>query len=337
MTAADPEDLLAHWDLPARSGPVALPGGTNSGVHRVDGPDGTGWVLRIVTNHQDPERLRLETDIVTAVAAADLPFAVPAPLPTRDGAAHVGMPGLVATLWPLAPGRPVDTVTPALARSAGRTLGLLTRVLAESPVDPARAARLLPPYGDLDHAHPAVPDPRAALARLDTDPGTRDDLLRLCDRLRERLPDLYRELPRQLTHADFNTGNVLVESDRITAVLDFEFSTLDLRAMDLAVALSAWCGPHLPDRDTETVARLADAFGSGYRTEVAPTAAEAEALPDLVLLRYLAVVLHFLGRRLSGLGPQADVDRWIGYSRRMLQSDRADPHAWVGRLPDWAG
>ena len=48
------------------------------------------------------------------------------------------------------------------------------------------------------------------------------------------LPELYRSLLQQIVHRDFDASNVLMEGDRVTGVLDFEFAGSDLRAFDLA-------------------------------------------------------------------------------------------------------
>ena len=57
-------------------------------------------------------------------------------------------------------------------------------------------------------------------------------------RLSDELPSLYAALPCQIVHSDFDPSNILMEAITVTAVLDFEFCTCDLRALDLVVALS---------------------------------------------------------------------------------------------------
>ena len=41
--------------------------------------------------------------------------------------------------------------------------------------------------------------------------------------------------PKQLIHGDLHYDNVLVEADKVSGLLDFEFCAYDWRAMELAV------------------------------------------------------------------------------------------------------
>ncbi|GAC1354948.1 MAG: hypothetical protein NVS4B11_16960 [Ktedonobacteraceae bacterium] len=54
----------------------------------------------------------------------------------------------------------------------------------------------------------------------------------------ENIPRLYAQLPQQLLHRDYDPGNILLDHQHVTAVLDFEFAGRDIRALDLCVALS---------------------------------------------------------------------------------------------------
>ena len=58
------------------------------------------------------------------------------------------------------------------------------------------------------------------------------------DELRRLAPDL----PRQLIHRDFHTGNVLFDGGRLTGLLDFELVREEFRVFDLAYLLSSTLG-----------------------------------------------------------------------------------------------
>jgi homoserine kinase type II len=71
-------------------------------------------------------------------------------------------------------------------------------------------------------------------------PDEQGRLTRLIRTVQEQIPAMYAALPRQIIHGDFVPFNLLVQDDRVTAVLDFEAAMHDLRALDLAMALAAW-------------------------------------------------------------------------------------------------
>jgi homoserine kinase type II len=95
-------------------------------------------------------------------------------------------------------------------------------------------------YGDLQHCHPLVPDPAAAILQLPVETKVQQRLLTRYHRLLEQVPAIYGAMPQQLSHEDYAPLNILMEGERVTGVLDFEFCCRDLRVMDLTVALSWW-------------------------------------------------------------------------------------------------
>jgi Ser/Thr protein kinase RdoA (MazF antagonist) len=143
------------------------------------------------------------------------------------------------------------------------------------------------------------------------------------------LPAL-RELPHQLIHGDINDSNLLAakeEPSRIAAVLDFEFCTRDLRAMEPAVVVS---GLLEADRSRDAVPALLE----GYARRVRLTLAEAEAIPRLVRLRKLDVFVHFLGRYLDGVdGDEALREQIVSAAEGLARLDRCarELNGWCAR------
>jgi homoserine kinase type II len=117
------------------------------------------------------------------------------------------------------------------------------------------------------------------------------------ERVIAAVPGLYATLPLQLIHGDFVTVNLLQNEDRITGVLDFEFTCRDLRPMDLASALPI---PFNPGEPTDW--DLIDALGRGYVSRQVLTLAEAEALPDVLRLRRAGTFVHMAGQYWAGKG-----------------------------------
>lgn len=310
----DFSEILAAWNLPGPLILTPLDGGTNSLVYRVETANEQKYVLRLILNHADLGRINFETAIVNQLQTQPLPFVVPAPLPTRTGQYLATIGGQLANLWPLVPGRNPDTVTPALAFQAGLSLGALTQAMAQLDLPQTHDYTLPPPYGDLDKAHPFVTDPVKAIEELPVEPETKRILVGMVEEMRREVPPFYEILPQQLIHSDFNRYNVLAEEDLLTGVLDFEYATWDVRVMDLAVALSAWSLPLIESGQEWTVI---EAFGKGYSQNSPLAPIEKEALPVLFKLRFVTVLLHFIGRYRQGLSGPDDYERWIGYSLKI--------------------
>lgn len=184
----------------------------------------------------------------------------------------------------------------------------------------------------------------------------REEALAMATRLSEDPGGLFAALPQQLIHADLHAGNVLVEpldrgvmdakpsaeaaasngtetgaaraahtpsSDqwRVTGVLDWEFATVDWRALDPAIALSKF----LPEPEEQRWALLR-AWMEGFAVAGGElTATEARVFPDLLVLRHLVGFIYFLGNDPSGAAAvsrvqsYADRIRWIQESAEELR------------------
>jgi Ser/Thr protein kinase RdoA (MazF antagonist) len=125
--------------------------------------------------------------------------------------------------------------------------------------------------------------------------------------LMARIPDLYVRLPQQFMHEDYAPSNLLMDGTQVTGVVDFEFCTRDVRAMDLTVALSWW-----PVRVLGTGAEwpIMRAFTSGYTRRITLDVDEIAAIPLLYEVRAYTSLIHRLGRHRQGLSPlEAVIDR----------------------------
>jgi Ser/Thr protein kinase RdoA (MazF antagonist) len=295
----DLEVMQRAWGIarPWRAEPLTH--GTNNLVQCVETPTGS-YVLRIYANTSDEERLDFERSVLTQISKAGLPFALPTPLLTTDGASLLKLAAeqerRLATLTPYIPGQPPDRDNLDQAIAAGGALGQLTLALATLDI-PAEGISWRS-SGDLARCHPLVPDPPAAFADLPLSNEKRHRLITGYAWLVERIPDLYATLPQQLAHEDFVPFNVLMEDARVTGVLDFEFCARDLRAMDLTVALTWW-----PVRRFGTGEEwpVIAAFTRGYARHLTLTDREIEALPLLFRLRGYTSLIHRLGRARQGL------------------------------------
>ncbi|HEY1016142.1 MAG TPA: phosphotransferase [Herpetosiphonaceae bacterium] len=309
--------LARIWRLaePVAVRPIAG-GGVNNHVLLVEAADGVKRVLRMNSNHSDPQRIRYELYVTDWLQRRRFSFAVPEPIPARDGVLWAAAPGGdgLLTLWSLVPGGPVDTANLAQARAAGRALAELLPAMAEIPSLPAEEAIMPPAHGDLRNGHPLVPDPLAALAALALEEPLQTQIQALMSDMLAAAPELYRSLPVQFSHGDFVQANLLAAGDEISAVLDFEFAAHDLELMDFAVLLSWWV---IKARGTGAEWPLLDAIGGGFSSLRPLGADECDLLPTLFRLREAMVICHFLGRHAQGLDSLEQLRRHLAASARI--------------------
>ncbi|WP_342555402.1 phosphotransferase [Paenibacillus sp. FSL R7-0652] len=183
-----------------------------------------------------------------------------------------------------------------LGRAAGQLSSALARLeLALEPV--------YPPYYRIDEAYPLCTP--VHLLELCASPP---QMLAACsgelEQLRHELPGLFEalrgmeQLPHQLVHGDVNASNVLFDREgNPSAILDFEFATWDLRVMELAVPMSDML---TMDKSEDWMWQAQASLIRGFREKVGLAGEELKAIPQLILLRSLDVVMHFISRMMEG-------------------------------------
>lgn len=314
--------VAAEWRLPEPLHPRPLTSGTNNQVWVIETPSGN-YALRVYSNHTDLARVRFEHAVLGRLQAMALPFALPVPLSTRSGALYARVAAgtdeeALVTLTPFLPGAPPDRDDLAQAYASGEALGSLDVALARIPPLDVDGAVNWRSYGDLEHCHPLVPNPKRALLELPAAKGMRQQLARSYEALIACLPPLYASLPQQLVHEDYAPENVLMVGGHVTAVLDFEFCARDVRVMDLTVALSWWPVDHFGTGDEWPILQ---AVAEGYGHQARLSAPEVEALPTLYQLRAYTSLIHRLGCYRQGLSP---LDAVVGRARAALERE-----AWL--------
>jgi homoserine kinase type II len=149
-----------------------------------------------------------------------------------------------------------------------------------------------------------VIDPVAALRAAPLETATIQQITEIVTTLQQQLSELYESLPQQIIHGDFTPRNILVNDQKISAVLDFELCRHDVRALDVAVALLAWGGF---DADHRTEAM--NAFFGALQRDINLTDAEIHALPALLRLVRVVRLLQALGRFQQGIERSVMVER----------------------------
>lgn len=316
----DKMDLAQLWQAWPIAGPwrlSPLAGGTNNLVWRGETADGEFYVLRLFPDLTQLPRLRYEAALLKALSYIDLPFCLPLPIRTHSGESVASLEQEAETLAfailsPFLPGERPDRNDPSLAPPAGAAMAALDNALAALP-EIAAPAGFEPTfsYGGLVRGYPPVSDALAAVERL---PIERDKARRIQSILAsvlEEVPDLYVDLPQQLLHRDYDPANIFMQDRRVTAVFDFEFAGIDLRVMELCVALS-WWPVNLMGTGKEW--EVMDAFATAYVADFPLSEKELRAIPEVLRLRDAGSLVHRMERYFAGLETDATMQKRAEHS-----------------------
>jgi Ser/Thr protein kinase RdoA (MazF antagonist) len=167
-------ELLAAWGIETNVAVQVLTGGTNNLSYFLETSEHR-FILRIYENTSDLPRLRYEHALLTQLAGAGLPFAVPAPIPAASGQTLIQVPDggdVLAALFPFILGRHPHHASGSQLPACGIALGRLDAALAAITTD--LSASSLTTFGELAAVHPAVRDPLALPSELSfVEPGQR--------------------------------------------------------------------------------------------------------------------------------------------------------------------
>jgi Ser/Thr protein kinase RdoA (MazF antagonist) len=234
--------------------------------------DDRGWVVAKVANRADDGSLiDLQRQMMSRLCAAGIPS--PAPVATTSGAWTVTVDGHHMWVVDFLPGTMLANVEPGpeLLGDLGATVGAAAVVLAGFD-HPAAHRRL---QWDLGQAAEVFDAYLADIA----DPSHRALMTRLAPRLTAHtLTALHHEV-HGIIHNDANDYNVLVDGQRISALLDFGDAVYAPLINDLAIA----CAYAMLDRPDPAATR--EAIVSGYELHRRLPVSEAALLSDLIRTR----------------------------------------------------
>ncbi|MDP9315152.1 MAG: phosphotransferase [Chloroflexota bacterium] len=292
------DQLLKAYALSPPVIPFALPAvGINNivrGLHTGNGD----LVLKTYTANLDVRTIRAEHHLLHWLQTQRLSFAVPVPLTTRSGDTIYPAPEGYHALFPRLAGHPPQPDNLQHMEAVGSALGELHRTLEAYT---APSAHMPSSYGELNQVHPQVAQPaeltpehlglRGTRAEHEVCQWWRDQVL--C--MHEFLAITYPALPHQFIHGDFAPSNTLIADGVITAILDFEFATYDVRAIDVAAGLKFSMRTWEHDEPWPVGAALC----SGYKEWIQLTDAEVQNLPELLRLRDMVAAIWWLGRTIA--------------------------------------
>lgn len=268
-------------------------GGVNNVVQYVETSDRKQYVLRIYNNGQNTPRVKFEHEVLAQLRDKSLSFKIPTTIGALEtGESSVSLSnGAEASLFELIPGE-----LPKLTRvrQIGAASGELSRALQDVVVNQPCPT---PPYYELYKVHHAV---TRDLFFQEVASSVFDSCREPTDKLVAAILDVEKKiesfkalkLPQQLIHGDLHYDNILCDGDEVSGLLDFEFCSLDWRAMEIAICLSKYAG------EKDALAYF-DSFVTGFAEKGILTAEEIEVVPDLINLRVLSNVVYFVGRALS--------------------------------------
>jgi len=252
------------------------------------------FVLKLYSGTVKTVQIQYEYSLLTFLQKTDLPFTVPVPISTTLGETltKVEFDGrsLTASLLPCLTGRPMSRRNLNQVQSAGFSLAKLHHQLVK--FDPQGQLAELPFWGELAQIHPQVKDPLVVPRMLSLGLEEQTRFETLLKKVIEAAPHLYKTLPIQTIHADYITPNILVESDRVVGVLDFEFATRDLRLLDYLSSLDQLASFPWKDDRFDDIVR---AFSKGYRAGSSFTTAEMEAVIPVWKLQRASSLIYWAG------------------------------------------
>lgn len=310
-----PESLIARWGrVAARS--VRLESEIDA-TYRVTLDDGTAVILKIAAADTGPAELDFEMSLVEAALAADPGLPLARTIRTPDGDTRLPSEGRWARLVECLPGSDATSAPVALpvVRAVGREAGRLTRALEgfRHPADERLVA------WDIRRA----PGLRRRVALV---PGTaaRKEVEDVLGHLDDALP-LLAALPTQVVHNDLNGGNVLLQGEKITGIVDLGDAAFAPRAGDLGIAMSYTLGY----TDEPDVWAAPAAFLAGYRDVVDLRPDELALLPLLVRARAAQRILMSVGSSTPSPGEgrrdeSARIRRASDDLRRLIAADPVD-------------
>lgn len=296
------------------------------------------YVLRTYGSDRSLEHIRYELQMLSVLQQKNLPFQIPAPIPTITGELFAVLSGKLITLSPYLSGSIPQNNNLEQAHAAGRALAELVKALAEIHVETTSQAAPFPLSNDFMGWAGVPVEPTNLIQKLPLTREEQKQLTALLDNIQASASALYQILPQQIIHRDYDQSNILTEGNIVTGVLDFEFCGPDLRILDLAYALSQWpFGLWNRGREWSVI----DAFGKGYLEGQRLTLTELEMLPHVLRLRATTSLFFRFGRYQQGLETSETLLDHIQYALQnelWLEANEEELlshiHSWYHSYPD---
>ena len=304
-TIAQPElvkEALGYFlERPDDATVIPTSSGVNNVVQYVDTNDGRNLILRIYNNGCNTAAVEYEHAILDAIDRSSLPFQVPKYILSKNGKSMEQLTsGTQCCMCERIPGvLPKNSDPQPLGRATGQLMAAMSKIQLENLSPP------IAPYYRVYDVHKGIGGNKTKFYDYCQGPQfdqCRNGIETLCHTLQgiDAVIDEYlaadpMHFPQHIIHGDLHYDNVLTDKDtgEVTGLLDFEFCTIDWRAMEVAVCLSKYVGEDDPYP-------LVESFIDGFCEYGTLTEQECLAIPDLINLRVLSNCVYFVGRAISG-------------------------------------
>lgn len=285
-------------------------------ITRLVAYSGKRYNVRVYCNHSDIDKVKFEHLILKKLSAQHLPIQIPIPVATVYN----------TTVSTLQDGRLVSLYHYIEGTQATSSELYLSLINATAHLAKALSAIKVPespgysPYYDLALNYPQFSNEQLVLLCENSKrlKPLQFKLIQLneCRANLERMREQFTQLPHSLIHGDINFSNSVAVNKKIIALLDFEFITLDLRAMELAVVLVDYFKPYTGYSKQIEWNELIEKYCHIHLL----TDEEIRLLPKLVLLRAVDVAFHFLSRFTEGQDDEFILEKIVNESYSVFET-----------------
>lgn len=290
------DNVLAQYVWQGKPRVIPGPSGMNNTTVMIE-DDQDKRVVRIYNNHADRSKLQFEHTMLAELKQTRLAIATPQPIANKQHSIITQLQnGKLAAAFVYIDGERPSAENMQSMVSLADAAAQLSKAFAQLQIEEAPAYT---PYYELESNYPPFDNNALQVLLEDAQLAKQKDELLLIQAERvelEQLKPQLQVLPHQWIHGDLNCSNSLAIRQSIVAVLDFEFVTWDLRAMELAVLLSEMIKP-----TTEQLEPRLEAMLQAFIATVPLQKEELTLLPALIKLRSVDVAMHFIERFKQGL------------------------------------
>lgn len=217
--------------------------------------------------------------------------AAPIYLLTEDGNEYLSTDDGTWRMMKKLPGKTMETIeNESQAYSAGAFLGTVNSTIRELNYECVGA---IPHYRDTPHIYgefkKVVADEKYKDKLADVNP--------LVEFILQEVPKqlLPEGLPRQIVHGDPKITNFLFDSDRVTALVDFDTCMNHTPLVDIGDALRSWCKGTSEDNPESAFRQdIYNAAVKGYQEKAGLSEKESALIPQAFRLITIELAMRFL-------------------------------------------
>ncbi|XEC94324.1 phosphotransferase enzyme family protein [Paenibacillus tarimensis] len=245
---------------------------------------------------KDVAQLKFEIELISYLQQCGLSFEVPEFIPAKDGRNFVEISGKLGAVVHYIEGEMPDPTRIGHVEEMGRTAGQLSAALSLFKPQEGEAQGLV--FHHLDSLH-QLSGRQAVLKFIDSPSfALEPEGIKIVRELLEEIENCKGELdalPQQIVHHDLLIFNLLIGSnDQMNGVLDFDFASWDLRALELAVCLN-----HLLQFGDDSLEHV-QSFVDQYFRYMTLNEDEIEKLPLLMRMYYVSLLTIYIGQHAEG-------------------------------------